>query len=360
MKDPRWQRWLFGLQIPLLPAVSMVLVSIVGGWGWWFFTPLFVFGFIPLLDFVVGDDSSNLPDEALDRLVGSRYHRRLVELYIPLQLSTFLACAWFYGQSDGLGEKLGIIFSAGIVGGVAINAAHELGHKKGRSSERFALVALAQSAYGHFYVEHNRGHHRHVATPEDPASARFGESLWRFLPRTVVGSFTSSIRLETARLKRRGLRFVTPQNFILQGLALTAVLWIAAVLLAGVAIWPFLVAQAAVGIFLLEDVNYLEHYGLRRQRLSNGRYEACQPEHSWNSDHTVSNMFLFQLQRHSDHHANPTREYQVLRSFEDAPDLPTGYSGMLLLATVPWLWRRVMDPKVLAHYDHDRSLVNAG
>ena len=358
--DPKWPLWLFALLIPLLPFVSVFADVMQLGWGWWFFTPLFVFGFVPALDLLVGDDSGNLSPATLDALVGSGYHRRLVDLYIPLQIVAFATCAWFYGQSNGLGEKVGIIFSAGIVGGVAINAAHELGHKKGDAAKRLSLLALAQSGYGHFYVEHNRGHHRHVATPEDPASARFGESLWRFLPRTVTGSFASAVRLERDRLNRRNLGFVSAHNHILQGALLTAILWLGAVALAGFSVWPFLLAQAVIGIFLLEDVNYLEHYGLRRQKLESGRYEACRPEHSWNSDHRVSNMFLYQLQRHSDHHANPTREYQVLRSFDDAPGLPTGYSGMLLLSTVPWLWRKVMDPRVLAHYQEDRSLLNVG
>ncbi len=357
--DPRWALWLLGLVVPTLPLVSMVLVRQSGNALWWLVSPVFVFGIIPFVDLLLGDDDQNLDPEVLDRLGGNPYHRRIVELYIPLQIASFLGGAWFYGQSTGWGERLGIAVSIGIAGGVAINAAHELGHKRGARAERFALVALAQSAYGHFYVEHNRGHHRNVATPEDPASSRFGESLWQFLPRTLWGSLVSAIRLERSRMHRRGTAFLSPHNHIVQGLVLTGVVWGLAVALGGFGVWSFLLIQAVIGIYLLESVNYLEHYGLQRQKLDSGRYEACAPRHSWNSDHRVSNVFLYQLQRHSDHHANPTRDYQALRSFEEAPTLPTGYSGMLVLAVFPWAWRRVMDPKVLAHYEHDTSLLNS-
>jgi alkane 1-monooxygenase len=358
--DPKRWLWLNGLQVPLLPLYSVGLSRLTDSPWVWYLTPALVFVLIPVLDYALGTDDQNLTDDQLQALTGSRYHRWIAEAYIPLQLAMFPITAWFFATADSLIARVGIVATAGIVGGIAINTAHELGHKRGARAKWAALLALAQTSYGHFYIEHNRGHHRHVATPEDPASARFGESLWRFLPRTVIGSFASAVRLERARLERKDQRWLSHNNILLQGLALTAVLYGVALAVGGPIVVPFLIAQAAGGIFLLEVVNYLEHYGLLRQKLDNGRYVACQPEHSWNSNNRVSNLFLYHLQRHSDHHANPTREYQLLRNFDGLPTLPSGYATMILLALIPRVWRRVMDPRVMAHYDGDRSLVNAG
>jgi alkane 1-monooxygenase len=244
------------------------------------------------------------------------------------------------------------------VSGVAINLAHELGHQSSRAERLLAKLALAPSAYGHFFVEHNRGHHVRVATPEDPASARYGESFYRFYPRCVLGGVASAIELEGRRLRDAGRSFWHPSNELLQGWAMTLVLWGALTAWLGWIVLPFLLAQAIYGSSLLELVNYVEHYGLCRRRGADGRYERCRPEHSWNSNHLVSNLVLYQLQRHSDHHAHATRSYQALRHFDDAPQLPSGYMGMILLAYVPPLWFRVMDPRVRAHYGGDLRLAN--
>jgi alkane 1-monooxygenase len=197
-----------------------------------------------------------------------------------------------------------------------------------------------------------------VATPEDPASSRLGESFWVFWPRTVWGSLSSSLHLEKVRLERLGKPFLSPRNDILNAWAMTLVLWGALVGLFGLEVLPWLAVQAVVGFSLLEVVNYLEHYGLLRQRREDGRYERCAPEHSWNSDNVASNVFLYHLQRHSDHHANPVRRYQALRHYEDLPELPSGYATMILLAYATPLWRRVMDPKVVAHYGGDVTRAN--
>jgi alkane 1-monooxygenase len=219
-------------------------------------------------------------------------------------------------------------------------------------------VALAQSAYGHFHLEHNRGHHQKVSTPNDPASSRLGESFWEFLPRTVWGSVRSAVRLERERQGRLGQRFWSPRNELLNAWAMSVVLFGGLVAVFGPSIAPWLAVQAVVGFCLLEVVNYIEHYGLLRQQRADGKYERCRPEHSWNASNVVSNLLLFQLQRHSDHHAFPTRRYQVLRHFDDVPQLPTGYAGMIVLATVPPLWRRVMDHRVVDFYDGDATRAN--
>ncbi|NUS95309.1 MAG: alkane 1-monooxygenase, partial [Nocardia sp.] len=241
---------------------------------------------------------------------------------------------------------------------IGINTAHELGHKKVGLERRLSRIALAQSAYGHFYIEHNRGHHVRVATREDPASARLGESFWAFFPRSVCGGLRSAWALERTRLQRLGCRPWNRRNDILTAWLLTAVLYTALVFVFGLALLPYLLLQAVVGFSLLEAVNYMEHYGLARQRTPSGRYERPTPAHSWNSDHLVTNLFMYHLQRHSDHHAFPTRRYQSLRTWEQAPALPTGYAGMIVLAYLPPLWRRVMDKRVIAHYDGDITRAN--
>jgi alkane 1-monooxygenase len=255
-------------------------------------------------------------------------------------------------------DALGLAATVGVVAGVAINTAHELGHKRETAERRLARLALAQAGYGHFYVEHNHGHHVRVATREDPASSRLGESVWAFLPRTVLGSLRSAWHLEARRLNRRRQRTWSRHNDVLTAWALTAALYALLAVCFGPAVLPCLLFQAACGILLLETVNYLEHYGLLRERRPDGRYERVAPRHSWNSNNTTSNIFLYQLQRHSDHHANPLRRYQTLRHFDEAPQLPSGYASMIVLAWLTPLWRRVMDPKVLAHYGGDVERAN--
>ncbi len=197
-----------------------------------------------------------------------------------------------------------------------------------------------------------------VSTPEDPASARFGESFWAFLPRSVWGSLKSSWELEKTRLQRLGKSPWTLRNDVLNAWAMSVVLFGVLVAVFGPVIVPFLILQAVYGFSLLETVNYLEHYGLLRQKTASGRYERCTPAHSWNSDHIVTNIFLYHLQRHSDHHANPTRRYQTLRSMDGAPNLPSGYASMIGLAYIPPLWRKVMDHRVVEHYDGDLTRAN--
>jgi alkane 1-monooxygenase len=215
--------------------------------------------------------------------------------------------------------------------------------------------------YGHFYIEHNRGHHVRVATPEDPASARVGESFYQFWPRTVLGSLRSAWRIEKRRYARRHQHPFRIGNDVLTAWLMSAVLWAAMVAWLGVGILPFLLVQAVVGFSLLEVVNYMEHYGMLRQKVGVGdrqRYERVDPSHSWNSNNIATNVLLYHLQRHSDHHANPTRRYQTLRDFAESPVLPTGYAGMIVLALLPPVWRRVMDKRVLAHFDGDISRAN--
>jgi alkane 1-monooxygenase len=359
--DPKRYAWLLGLLVPLLPLMAWGLVAATGLGVFWWWGPIWLFVIMPLLDTAIGKDSANPPDSVLKWLEQDRYYRWCTYAFIPLQYGTLLlACAlWASGDLSTL-EALGLALTVGTVSGIAINTAHELGHKRASMERWLSKVALAQTGYGHFFIEHNRGHHVRVATPEDPASSRMGESFYRFWPRTVSGSLRSAWELEAERLRRLGTSPLSWRNDILQAWAMSVVLFAALVAVFGVDIAPWLLVQAVFGFSLLEVVNYLEHYGLLRAKRDDGtdRYERTRPEHSWNSDNVSSNVLLYHLQRHSDHHAHPTRRFQALRHFEEAPELPSGYATMIVLALVPPLWRRVMDPKVLAHYGGDASRAN--
>jgi alkane 1-monooxygenase len=358
-KDPKRHLWVLGAVIPLLGIASWGLVELTGWRGFWWFGPMFVFGVIPLTDLVVGRDSENPPEELLEWLGEDRFYRWVTYAFLPMQYLSFIWGAWALATFDlGVVDKVGLATTLGCIGGIAINTAHELGHKREEHEKWFARIALAQTFYGHFFIEHNRGHHVRVATPDDPASSRLGETVYEFWPRTVTGSLRNAWRLERVRLTRRGGTVWTPRNDVLNAWAFSLVLWGGLLVAFGWNLLPYLVIQAVVGILLLETVNYLEHYGMRRNRVNGGRYERVDPSHSWNSNNLATNVLLYHLQRHSDHHANPTRRYQALRDFPESPVLPTGYAGMILLALIPFAWRRVMDPLVLAHFDGDLTRAN--
>lgn len=354
--DQKKYFWLLGAPVMLLPIIGYALFEVTGLGLFWWFSPLFVYGVIPLADYLIGEDTSNPPEAVVPKLEKERYYRYATYLAVPLQYVTLVWGCWAVASLDlAWWAYLGAAISVGMVSGLAINTGHELGHKTDGFEQWLAKIALASSWYGHFFVEHNRGHHVRVATEEDPASSRMGESFYAFLPRTVFGSLRSAWEIEAKRLHRNGHSVWSIHNNNLQSWAMSLALFAGLTAYFGWIVLPFLIIQAVYGFSLLEVVNYLEHYGLRRQKLENGRYERCQPKHSWNSNHTVTNLLLYQLQRHSDHHANPTRSYQALRHFDEAPQLPSGYASMIVLAYIPRLWFRVMDPKVVQHHGGDLS-----
>ncbi len=352
--DPKRQLRLLALVIPALACFGLtVYVVDQAAWACWL-TPVLSFVVVPALDRWIGADRSNPPESAIAALENDPYYQRLLVALLPLQLATTVGGSWVVvAMQPGWLDLAGLLLTVGGVNGFAIVAAHEAGHKSGRAWRWLALLELAPSAYGHFYVEHNRGHHRNVATPADPASSRMGESFWRFLPRTMTGSLVSAWRIERQRLAGRGRGPWTLANHNLQGWLMTLLLYGGLTAWLGGTALVFLLAQALYAASLLEVVNYLEHYGLLRQADSAGRHVRCAPEHSWNSNHVVSNLLLYQLQRHSDHHAHASRSYQALRHFDSSPQLPSGYASMLLLAYWPPLWFAVMDPLVSRHYGGD-------
>ncbi len=367
-KDRKRYLWLIGLVVPSLAFVGYLgwRLTDVGAFFW--IGPIVVLVIVPAIDLFAGLDRSNPPDDMIESLENDRYYRWVIYAYLPLQYAAFLAAMYLIVQGDPFGggdlsllDKIGLSATIGFVGGIGINTAHELGHKREANERWLSKIALAQTFYGHFYIEHNRGHHVRVATPEDPASSRFGENLYQFLPRTVAGSVKSAWSVEKKRYTRKKTHPFHLGNDVLNAWAMSVVLWGAILIWLGVGALPFLVLQAILGFCLLEIVNYMEHYGMKRQLVGpegKQRFERVTPEHSWNSNNIATNVLLYHLQRHSDHHANPTRRYQTLRDFKESPVLPTGYAGMIVIALFPPVWRRVMDQRVVDHYDGDMTLAN--
>jgi len=333
--------------IAYLIPLTAVAGTLAGG-IFTFLTPFTVFVLVPLLDMLVGTDSANPTADELTRLQNRLSFRLVLYLFVPVQLGLIMfGAAVFANGVLTLLERAGLVLSVGIVtGGVGITIAHELAHKKRRLDIYLGRALLMSVCYMHFEIEHNLGHHVRVATPDDPASARFGESFYAFYPRTIRDSFKSAWRTEVGRLSHLGESVWSPRNHMIWNVMLPLTF---AIILAALFGWQgalFFILQSAVAFSLLEAVNYIEHYGISRKELAPGRYEKVTPAHSWDANQRLTNYLLFKLQRHADHHVHPVRAYQTLRHLEESPQLPTGYAGMLVLALVPTLWRRVMHPKL--------------
>lgn len=360
-RDRKRAAWLLSCLYPLLPFAGMALHAATGhqlALG----LPLVIsYGLMPLLDALIGEDRNNPPEVVVPQLEADRYYRWLTWATVPLHFVALIGCAWWAGTHDlSWWALLMLAYVAGTDSGLGINTGHELGHKHTAVEQWLARLVLAVPAYGHFTVEHGRGHHRFVATPEDHASARMGESIYRFALRELPGGIRRAWRLEAERLAATGRAPWSVHNTMLQSYAVTAVLQLGLIAAFGWVMLPFLAVHNMVAWWQLTSANYVEHYGLLRERLPGGKYEAPQPHHSWNTNHLVTNLATFHLQRHSDHHAHPSRRYQSLRHFEQLPQLPSGYFGMFPLSYVPALWFKVMDARLMAlpHVAGDLRKVN--
>ena len=353
--------YLISLVLPLAPISSCYLAVTTGnGLGLWATIVFWYFG-IALLDKYFGDDEANPTDKMVEELKSEEYYKKVMYLTVPLLWAGVIACAYTVSQYEwSWFSFLGGALSAGLVAGIGVNLGHEMGHKiNDRVQVFFAKMALALSGYGHFFIEHNKGHHKDVATPEDPASSRMGESLYKFVKREIPGAFRRAWELESARLKRMGKSEWSFSNEIIQPAIATIALYSLLLAYFGPIMIPFLLIVAGFGYWQLTCANYIEHYGLLRQKNEKtGRYERCQPHHSWNANQKVSNLILLHLQRHSDHHAHPTRAYQVLRDYNGVPNLPAGYPLMFVYAMIPSVWFSIMDPKVVAWAGGDMDKVN--
>ena len=353
--------WMLSLLYALLPLMGIALHAATGN-EWWIGLPLFLTYVVgPLLDWALGEYPNNPPEAVVPQLEQDHYYRRLTFLAIPLHFVSFIGAAMYAVLEDlSVAAYLALALVAGLTAGLAINTSHELGHKNSRTEKLLAKITLAVPAYGHFTIDHNLGHHRNVSTPSDPSSSRMGESIYKFALREIPGAIVEAWTLEKDRLARRSKSVWHPNNQILQSYALTALLTVGLYLTLGWRVLPFILIHNLFAWWQLTSANYVEHYGLLRDKDENGKYERCEPHHSWNSNHIYSNLILLHLERHSDHHSHPTRRYQSLRSYDDLPTLPSGYFGVYLLAYLPKLWFRIMDRRLLAlpHVQGDLDKIN--
>ncbi len=344
--------WLVLLQFLSLPLLGYALGDLTGMPGRWnLLTPVWVFVAFPLIDTWVGLDTRNPPPGSDAALSDTPAYRLLPLAALPahaLMLLWAAPTAVTLAAQSPLGA-VGLCLSVGIVGGaIGITYAHELIHKPTGLERNAGGILLALVAYGGFKVEHVYGHHVDVATPRDTSTARLGQSAYAFLLRSLLLNPVRAWQLAGARLRTRGLPAWHWHNEMYLWHGLTLLVAAAMTAWLGWAGLGFFALQALVAIVLLELVNYIEHYGLLRRQRPDGSYERVTPRHSWNDSHHLSNLALLNLQRHSDHHAFAARRYQVLRHHDEAPQLPTGYASLVLLALLPPLWRRFMDPRVAA------------
>jgi alkane 1-monooxygenase len=317
----------------LLPA--SIYVGLLSSGPWSFAALGFAFGVVPVLEAVLPTFAANLCEAQRAERLRQPWYDVLVLVQIPLHLGAIVLFLMVVPEDRAAGDLtslVGHITAMGVsCGSLAINIAHELGHRPNGIYQRLAQGLLVTTLYGQFFIDHNLGHHKNVATPEDASTARYGEVLYNFWFRSIIGVWQTAWRLKPGLM---ALLF-SAEVLMLLGI------WMSAPL----AFVPFLLASL-MGILLLETVNYIEHYGLLRAKVSEFRYENAQPIHSWNSNHPLGRFMLFELTRHSDHHANPYKPYPVLDHFDEAPQMPAGYPAMMVLAAVPPIWFRVMNPRL--------------
>jgi alkane 1-monooxygenase len=326
--------------------------------GFWNYTNvIFVFVVIPLLDSLIGKDAANVEQEFIQSLSSQFYFRFVLYLWAIMQTVGLIWACYVVATNDfATSTYIGFLLSVALLtGGLGITVAHELGHKKDKIDRLTSQFLLLQVCYMHFYIEHNRGHHVRVATPEDPATSRKGETFYSFWWRTVTQGWLSAWQLEKERLHKKGLPTYSLSNamlwYVFLPLAFCVLLTTALSLLNQQFAYQvpiFFALQSFIGFSLLEAVNYIEHYGIIRRKTAADRYERVTPLHSWNANELLSNCFLFQLQRHSDHHAHAAKPYQVLNHVESSPQLPAGYPAMILLALVPTAWFALIDKRLEA------------
>jgi alkane 1-monooxygenase len=317
--------------------------------GWLsFLTVIIAFVLIPIFEFVLSPDNTNLSQKAYEDLKNRQFFDLLLYINIPLLYGLITYFGYSVATQDfATSDIVGKVLSVGIVGGTSgINVAHELGHKSGKSPQLGARLLLLPLLYLHFIIEHNRGHHLLVSTPEDPATSRKGEAVYFFWFRSILFSYLSAWNLENKRLRKSGHSFWSFDNemirFSFLHLSYLLLVFIAGGILSGI----LMIAVALVAILLLESINYIEHYGILRKKEPSGRYEKVLPIHSWNSDHTLGRIILYELVRHSDHHYKANKKYQTLKSINHSPQLPLGYPTSILAALIPPLWFSIMDHRI--------------
>ena len=356
--------YLLALFFPSIPLL-LAFISIKTQQGAWFWAILPLgYVLVPALDFIVGKDRVNPNDAQIEKLKTERYYVHILYGVVFMIWASVIGVAFVISHWRYLwtwDDIVGAAISVGLINGIALTVGHELGHKVRDKYQTLASkLTLASCAYGHFIVEHNKGHHKNVATPDDPASSRMGENIYQFAVREIPGALQRAWLLEAERLARLGKNRVSLHNELIQQWGFSLLVFSAMTYLWGTTLIPFFVISCAFGWWQLTSANYVEHYGLLRQKdLSDpNRFQRCEPKHSWNSNYKLSNLLLVHLQRHSDHHAYPTYPYQVLRDYDDVPQLPQGYFGMFVCAYIPPIWFAVMDKRVVAWAHGDLNKVN--
>lgn len=343
MDNWRDLRYLAALTIPLSAAISIYFEGL-----WSYFTPVYAFVIIPILEVLLPQDTSNLVGAEKQRKENSRFFDWMLYLNLPIVYGLLGYLLWHVGTSDHAPHELvGLCLSLGIVLGVnGINVGHELGHRQ-QTSERFLGKALLlPSFYMHFYIEHNFGHHAHAATPEDPATARYNQSVYSFWFTSVTRQYRKAWKIQQKLLAKKERGFFSIKNDMLWYVLLQlAYLGLVLVIFGATALW-FALGAGVVGFLLLETVNYIEHYGLIRKKMPSGRYERVRECHSWNSNHVIGRIVLYELTRHSDHHYKSAKKYQVLDCHDVSPQMPYGYPTSMVLSLVPPLWFAIMNPRV--------------
>jgi alkane 1-monooxygenase len=326
----------------------LVFVSIYLGGLYSYIAIIYVFGLIPFLEFFFSGTTQNMNEVEESLALKDRWYDLLLYSLVPIQVA--LLIYFLYRVDDDsllLWEKIGLMTAFGMTcGALGINAAHELGHRNTWYEQMMSKILLATTQYMHFFIEHNRGHHKNVSTDEDPASARYGETVYGFFVRSIRDSWLSAWHLEGKRLAATKQGFWSLHNEMLRFQIIQLSILVAIFVIFDWQVLLFYLGGATIGFLLLETVNYIEHYGLRRKKISDGRYERTLPIHSWNSNHSLGRILLLEVTRHSDHHYLANRKYQILRHFDESPQMPTGYPGMMLLSLIPPLWFKVMHEQI--------------
>lgn len=339
----RWMKYLLAWLAPLGTLAGMLY----GGWMTW--APLgFAFVLVPLIEVFVKPDTYNLTEVQQELAADDRMYDLLIWALVPFQ---WLVMLIFLHRLNDVSvrdwELVGMVLSMGLMCGiVGINVGHELGHRSSSVEQLLAKILLSSSLYMHFFIEHNRGHHKRVGTPDDPASARYNESLFGFWLRSVTMGYRSAWQLENQRMMKNGWAVFSLRNEMVVAHLVQGSLLIAIGGFLGLKSLLCFVMAAGMGILLLEGVNYIEHYGLARKKRADGTYGRTLHCHSWNSDHVLGRVLLFELSRHSDHHYKASKKYQLLEHIDESPQMPAGYPGMIIMALIPPLWFSIMNPRI--------------
>ncbi|MEJ2161890.1 MAG: alkane 1-monooxygenase [Robiginitalea sp.] len=329
-----------------IPISAFVGLALAGPWS--FLTPVYAFVMIPLLEMLLPQDATNLEEPTRASEGVSKLYDWLLYANIPIVFGLI----WFVASRISSGsfetyEYVGYAFSLGIVLGTnGINVGHELGHRQSSPVRHLGKLLLLPSLYMHFYIEHNFGHHLHAATLEDPATAKYNQSVYSFWVTSVVRQYIKAWKIQMDLLKRQEKGFFSIKNDMFWYLLIEAGYLVLLYVLFGGITLLFLILSGIIGFLLLETVNYIEHYGLLRRKLPSGRYERVREVHSWNSNHVVGRIVLYELTRHSDHHYRASKKYQVLDYHENSPDMPFGYPTSVVLSLFPPLWFRIMNPRI--------------